>query len=113
MSEVKPEMRFTEQEIATLRATFKGNLPLVKLMRKVFLPPYDPSAPIGQTVDSIWMGLDQLAQMNPQDREMIILTQIRMNNLIERGLLQLQVLSEMEEESPEQIESRRKKDSAK
>lgn len=107
------QMRFSEEELTLLKATFKDNEKLLKLLRKVFLPQYDPYAPFGQTVDSLWMGLDQLSQMVPQDRETMILTQIRLNNHIERQLMQLDALAKLKNETEEEEKARLEKDSTK
>jgi len=97
------QRRYSDNEIGTIKSLFGGengesNL---KLLRKVFLPKYDYEAPLGQTVDSLWMGLEQLSQMSPQDREVAILVQIRMNNHLEQQLLTLKFLANEKEETEE------------
>lgn len=106
-------MRFTDEELSLLKNTFKDNEKLLKLLRKVFLPEYDPEAPLGQTVDRLWMGLDMLAQMSPHDRELAILVHLKLNNHVERQLIQLDALAKQEAESEEAKAKRIKKDSAK
>lgn len=104
-------MRFTEEELSLLKI-FKDEK-LLKLLRKVFFPRYDYDAPIGQTIDMLWVGLEQLGQMSPQDRELAILSQIRLNSHIERQLMQLQFLANRNEESEDDKKKRIAKDSAK
>ena len=107
------QMRFTEAEIQLMRNTFGGNEDLLILLRKVLWPSFDWEAPVGQTKCGMWVGLDQLMQMTPQDREVVILTQIRLNNAIEHSLMEIQYLANSKEETAEEREAREKKDSVK
>ena len=114
MNEQK-QRRYTDEEIGVIKSLYGGdngenNL---KLLRKVFLPKYDYDAPLGQTVDSLWIGLDALSQMSPQDREVAILVQIRLNNHLEQQLLTLKYLANEKEVSAEEEAKRRKADSMK
>ena len=113
MDENKKQRRYTDSEIGIIKSLFGGengesNL---KLLRKVFLPKYDYEAPLGQTVDSLWMGLESLSQMSPQDREVAILVQIRMNNHLEQQLLTLKFLANEKELTPEELAKKKKADS--
>ena len=58
------QMRMTEDELALIKATYGGNERLLKLLRKMFLPEYDPHAPFGQTID-LWLAATDLKQMPP------------------------------------------------
>lgn len=104
-------MRFSDDEIELIQRTFGGNLPLIKLLRKVFLPFYDPKAPIGQVVD-LWMTID-VRNMTPQDAYVRLLARNELIAHIEQQLLQIQVLSANKKETPEALAARQKKDSAK
>lgn len=48
------QMRITKDERDLIKATYRDNQPLLLLLRKIFLPEVDPTAPIGQTID-LWM----------------------------------------------------------
>ena len=112
---MEPQIRYSEKELKMMKSMFGGDngLKNLKLLSKVFLPKYDYDAPIGQTVDSLWMGLEQLSSMTPQDREMAIMTQIRINNHLEKQLMTLQYFANEKEESKEEKAKRLKADSAK
>lgn len=102
-------MRFTDNELKIIRDTFKGNTELLKLMRKVFLPELDPTAPLGEMID-LWMSVP-VKEMMPQEAQINILARNSLIMHIEQQLIQLNILAEMETEK-EQAE-RTKKDSAK
>jgi len=104
-------MRFTDEELALIQATFKGNEKLLKLMRKVFLPEYDPYAPLGQTVD-LWMVLD-IKGLDPQQAYLRMLSRNELIVHIEQQLLQLKALSLQTNETEKEKDERRKKDSTK
>jgi hypothetical protein len=104
------QMRFTDEELNLVKNTFKGNERLVKLLRKVFLPEYDPNAPVGQVID-LWMTLD-LANLSEQEREVRLFARNGLIMHVEQQLMQLQVLAELPEDG-ESTEEKRKKDSAK
>lgn len=104
-------MRFTDKELALLKGTFKGNLDLIKLLRKIFLPEFNPYAPLGQNVD-LWMTVD-LRSLSPQDAYLKILARNELIMHIEQQLLQINILAEMKEETPKEKEERAKKDSTK
>lgn len=103
------EMRFSEAELEIIRATFKDKTDLLKLLRKVFLPEYDPHAPLGQVID-LWMTIP-IQGMTPED----ILRRIYARNEVivhvESQLQQLHALANMKEETKEEKEKRLKKDS--
>ena len=104
-------MRFTDGELELIKQTFKGNEILLKLLRKVFLPEYDPEAPIGQVVN-LWTNIPvngvsaELAIRNIQVRQDLIMH-------VESQLVQLQVLANIKEETMEEIINKNKKDSLK
>lgn len=105
------KMRFEEDELDLLRSTFGGNDRLLKLLRKVFLPEYDPAAPFGQTID-LWLSLS-LENMSPYDRELAIIARNKLIQHVESNILQLQFLANSKGETPEEKEKRLKKDSSK
>ena len=104
-------MRFSDAELTLIRSTFKDNEHLLKLMRKVFLPEYDPQAPLGQVVD-LWMTLD-LGQLTPQEQTVRIHSRNSLIMHVEHQLMQLKALADAKEETAKEKELREKKDSAK
>lgn len=104
-------MRFTEQELSLIRNTYKDNTELLKLLRKVFLPEFDPQAPIGQNVD-LWMTLD-LTGKTPEEAFQHILVRNALIGHVEFQLQQLQFLANQAEETPEEALAKLKKNSTK
>lgn len=105
------QMRFTPDELKLIKATFKGSPDLLKLLRKVFLPEYDPKAPFGQTVD-LWTTIN-IEQLSPADAMIQLHARNSLIMHVEAMLIQLNVLSEIIEETPEEEVERIAKDSAK
>lgn len=105
------QMRFTEAELGLMKATFKDNEPLLKLLRKIFLPELDPQAPLGEMID-LWMSLPT----KDQTPEQIAIALTARNSLIQHidmQLMQLKSLAGAESLTPEEVQARAKMDSAK
>ena len=108
--EDKNEMRITPEEKSIIEQTFGGNTKLLKLMRKIFLPEYDPSAPLGQAVD-LWTTKD-VSQMTPEEAKIYFMARRDLILHVESQLLQLYSLSQKVETAEEVLE-RMKKNSTK
>ena len=89
------QMRFSKEELALIKSAFKGNTDLLKLMRKVFLPEIDPTAPLGQLID-LWMTVP-VKEMTAEQAQVNILARNSLIMHLEQQLLQLQALAEMGE----------------
>ena len=105
------QMRITPDEIQLLQMHFKDNPMLLKLLRKLFLPEFDPNAPLGQSVD-LWTIKD-ISSMTPEECKIYFWTRRDLIMHIESQLLQIDSLAGMKLESPKEKESRIKKDSQK
>ncbi|KKQ75521.1 MAG: hypothetical protein US97_C0039G0010 [Microgenomates group bacterium GW2011_GWF1_38_5] len=103
-------MRITPEEKTVIEQTFGNNTKLLKLMRKIFLPEYDPSAPVGQVVD-LWTIKD-ISSMTPEEVKVYFMTRRDLILHIESQLMQLQALSQ-KTETVEEALKRQKKDSTK
>lgn len=104
------EMRITDSELGIIKSTFGDNDALLKLMRKVFLPEVDITAPVGNQVD-LYMSLKNEGTLEQQ-----LINLSARNALIahiEMCLLQLKLLAGKKEESVEDTKERLKKDSSK
>lgn len=98
MNQNGQQMRITPEEVAIIRGTFKDNDRLLQVMRKVFLPEIDPYAPIGQVVD-LWLSLHEIKNMQPEQAYQYIMIRNGIIGHVENQLMQLKVLSEMDETS--------------
>lgn len=104
------DMRITPEEKKSIEDTFGGNDRLLKLLRKIFLPAYDPNAPIGQTVD-LW-SMKDITGMAPEEAKIYFLTRQQLILHVEAQLMQLKVLAK-KEETVEDVMKRMQKDSSK
>lgn len=73
----------TDEEKKQIRAIF-SSAPLMRLMRKQFLPEFQPDIPIGQNID-LW----QLADLKGENREWEVRATNRKIEFIEMGLNRL------------------------
>jgi hypothetical protein len=115
MADTKPkvgsQMRITTEDMQLIKGTFANNEPLLKLLRKIFLPELDPTTPIGQNID-LWMTVSvdnmtaEQALVNLKARNILI-------NHVEQQLMQLKLLSEVKEETAEELSVRMEKDNNK
>lgn len=106
-------MRFSEAELALVKKLFEGEAgeATLKLLRKVFLPEFDPRAPLGQSFD-LWVTMD-ITSMHPEQAYQHILARNQVITHVENMLLQLQILAGLKTETKEQVAERNKKDSTK
>jgi hypothetical protein len=102
--------RFTADEMDLLKMTFKDNEALLKLMRKVFLPEYDFTAPLDQIID-LWMTVD-VRTLTPDQAYVRLIARNELISHIEFQLKQLQTLANIKEETKEEKKSREEKDSS-
>lgn len=111
MAEVKQQMRYTDDELLLIKNTFKGNERLLKLLRKTFLPEYDPYAPIGQVVD-LWMTLD-VRSLTPEGAYIRLIARNELISHVEQQLQQLTVLADLAPATKEDEQAKKNKDSSK
>ena len=102
------QMRITEDEQKLIKSVYGNNPALVLLLRKMFLPEIDPQAPIGSAID-LWMTM-KLEDLSPEDA----LVNIKARNLlishIDQRLMEISLLSKVNEETEDQKKARLKKD---
>lgn len=108
--------KYSDEELAIIKSLFGGDngVKNLKLLRKVFAPEYDYNLPIGRQQETIlWQNLDQLSSMAPADREIAILSQIKLTRHIEGGLQALIFLANQKGETLEDVTKRMEKNSTK
>lgn len=105
------QMRITDAELSIIKGLFAENEPALKLLRKIFLPELDPTAPIGQNID-LWMTI----KVEDMDAEAALINIKARNTLIshvEQQLMQLKTLAGFKKETVEETKDRLAKDSSK
>ena len=103
--------RFTKDEMDLIKRTFGNNEPLLKLLRKVFLPALDLNAPLGQMID-LWMTVD-MRNLSEIDKQIRLESRNALIVHLEQMLIQLNSLAGIKEETAEERSARLKKDSNK
>jgi len=105
------QMRFSKEELAIIKGLFHDNEDALKLMRKVFLPEIDPTAPIGQMID-IYRTIQTDGKM-PQEVVIALESRNFVIAHIDSMLQNLQILAGMTDETDKEKASRLAKDSSK
>lgn len=105
------QMRITDDERRLIAATFKGNDNLLRLMRKMFLPELDPTAPLGQMLD-LWMTVS-IKDKTPDEAYSDLLARNTLISHVDNVLMQLSLIGNIEEKTPAEIAQKQKTDSAK
>ncbi len=105
------QMRFSDAEISLIKNTFRGNEDLLKLLRKCFLPEIQPDAPIGQVID-LWMTIP-VEQLTPEQAIVNLKARNSLIAHVDQQLMQLKLMSELPEETAEEVLKRLKTNSNK
>lgn len=105
------QMRITDEERALIKAVFKDNDTLLKLVRKMFLPEIDPKAPLGQVLD-LWMTIN-VKDMTPEEAYVNLLARNTLISHVDNVLMQLKLISELESMTKEEVVAKVKADSSK
>ena len=102
---------YSDAELALIKAAFADNEPLLKLLRKVFIPMHDVNAPIGQMTD---MFMDFKAREIPMDElKAIIVGKQDLVQHLDRGLIILKAIAGTKTETLEETKKRLTSDSSK
>lgn len=110
MSEQKAgsQMRITDDERNIIKATFRNNVPLLLLLRKMFLPEIDPKAPLGQVLD-LWLTIPT-KDRSPELIAVDLIARNQLINHVENVLMQLDLIAKMDIENPEEVKAKLKAD---
>ena len=102
----------SKEEKQMLAQHFKGNDGLLKLLRKIFVTPFNLDAPIGQAIDSLTSGVNY-ADLPADEAKIRIVARQESLGVLDRGLLQIQFLANEVEKTPDDLESETNKNSSK
>ena len=102
-----------KKDLLLLKQLFGGDESMmrIKLLRKVFLPEYDPDAPIQQNVD-LWMTVP-LKELTLEEAMIRLYARNELITHVEAMLNQIAILSNKVEVTPQQLAERQRKDSGK
>lgn len=108
----EPEQHITKEEMAWIRATFQ-NQQAINIIRKVMLP-YAKDLPIEEMTNDLWFrGGADWASLPEGEIKSVIVARQETIKWIMNGLIQLKMMANVPEESPDEQERRRLKDSTK
>ncbi len=105
------QMRITPEEQDMIKRAFGNNEPLIRLLRKIFLPELDPKAPIGQMID-LWMTID-VKDMSPEDALVNIKARNTLITHLDQQLMTLLLISKQETPTEGEVKAKITKDSTK
>lgn len=109
-----PEVYFSEEEVSLLRSHFKGNVKLLAVLRKLFIPTIaDPSLPIEQMAEDVWMSSREWAQIPAEEAKILMVARQDALKFILGGFVRLKIFLSATEENPMAEALRRSKDTNK
>lgn len=105
------KMRFSDEELSTIKALFADNEKALSLMRKVFLPELTTDVPFGQNID-LWMTI-KVEDMSTEQAIINLKARNTLINHVEQCLMQLQTLAGVKTESVDETKAKLAANSAK
>ena len=96
--------RITDAEMAIIKGMFAENDEALKLMRKIFLPSLDASAPLGMIMD-MWIPVE-IDDVTPEQALINIKARKTLITHVEQCLMLLKNLAGTKDETPEQTAKR-------
>lgn len=109
-----PDAYLSQEDLSLIKNTFGGNPRLIKVLRKILMPVVeDPDMPIEEfSADLFLTGRDWGSIPNEEVKSLVVAREETMK-FVMGGLIKLKVIANQQEDSPEEIKERRKKDSTK
>lgn len=105
------QSRITDEDLAVIKGLFADNESALKLMRKIFLPEIDVTAPLGQVVD-MWMPVE-IDDVTPEQALVNIKARKTLIVHIETCLMQLRNMAGTKDETVEQTKKKLAQNSSK
>ena len=103
--------RITDAEMAIIKGMFAENEEALKLMRKIFLPSLDYTAPLGMIMD-MWIPVE-IDDVTPEQALINIKARKTLITHVEQCLMLLKNLAGTKDETPEETAKRVFKNSSK
>jgi len=108
-----PQTSLTEWEVKLIKDTFKDNDALLNVIRKVMLPSIsDPSLPVEEFSKDMFFAHVDWAMMPENEIKPTVLGLQKAAQYILGSFIKLKVIANMKDETDEQRNLRRKKDSS-
>jgi len=108
------ETYLTVEDANILRTAFKDNKRLLKALQKIFIPTIqDPDMPPESIGEDFWLAGKNWSQVPEAERGALIVGREEALRFITGGLIRLKAISNVKEESYQEVAKRRAKDSTK
>ena len=109
-----PEVYLSKREEEIIRATFKDNNELIKILRKILLPnALDPELPIEEFGQDIWLFDTDWKNVPVEQIKSMVQGRQESIKFVIGGLLKLKILANTPHPSEEDEKERARKDSSK
>lgn len=109
-----PEEHFSAEEHALIRQHFADNHKLLAIIRKAMLPTIsDPNLPIEQMENDVWLNGRKYDQIPNEEIKSIVVARQEAIKYVLGGLVRLKIMAAAKQETAEERNLRRQKDSAK
>lgn len=110
----EPEKYLSDDEVTIIRNTFKGNPTLMRVLRKIMIPTMaDPNLPIEELSSDFYFAAKDWSQIPADEAKILMVARQEALQFIIGGLIKLNVIANVNEESEEEKQKRQKADSAK
>lgn len=110
----EPESFFTEDEKDLMKTTFKDNPRLLMVLRKLLLPSVGLSElPLEELQNDIWLQGREWAQIPADEAKILMVARQEAIKFIQNGIVRLKILANAVDKSEQELELKRKQDSAK
>lgn len=108
------ETYLTVEDAEIIRNAFRNNKKLLKAIQKIFLPTIqDPEMPPEAIAEDAWLGGKQWDNIPVDEAKALIVARQDTIKAIAGGLIRIKAISNVKEDSLQEIANRRKKDSTK
>lgn len=106
------ETYLTLEDARLLHNTFKGNPRLLKVLQKIFIPTIqDPEMPPEQMAADFWLSGKNWDAIPVDEVKSLVVARQEALQFILGGIIRLKVIANTNEESMQEVNNRRKKDS--
>lgn len=110
----EPESFFSEDELALVRSTFRDNPRLLTVLRKYLLPSVGiTDLPIEEMQNDIWLQGREWSQIPADEAKILMVARQEAIKFIQNGIVRLKLAAHTPEKSEQELELKRKQDSAK
>lgn len=110
----EPDKYLSDEDVAVIKSNVKGNKKFIKALRKVFLPTLsDAELPVEDFGKDMWFAGVDFSQLSRDEIQQRVIARMESIKFVMQGLIWLQQIAHMTEETPMEAALRRSQDSNK